>query len=97
MKQLEAWFFGDVAALQTAYPRLGPRLGTQSRFRDPDAIPDTWEALEREFQRCGYFPAGLPKIQIARTVSAHMEPERNRSQSFQHFRQGLLALAGSHS
>ncbi len=92
VRELEAWFFGDVAALHAAFPRLDPHLGTQARFRDPDAIPNTWEALERELQRRGYFPGGLPKIQVAHSISACMEPERNQSSSFQIFRQGLLEL-----
>jgi hypothetical protein len=93
VEELEAWFFGDVAALHAAYPRIDPHLGTKARYRDPDAIRGgTWEALEREMQRQGYFPSGLSKIQAARSISNHMEPDRNRSRSFQVFRQGLLAL-----
>jgi len=93
VQELEAWFFGDPDALCAAYPRLGPNLGKRSRYRNPDAIAGgTWEALERELQRAGYAPGGLAKVATARTVSAHMQPERNRSHSFQVFRQGLLEL-----
>jgi hypothetical protein len=59
----------------------------------PDAIAGgTWEALERLLRRLNYFPEGLPKIAVARKVSEHMDPERNRSKSFQVFRDGLLVL-----
>lgn len=94
VEELEAWFLGDVAALHAVYPRLDPNLERRARFRDPDAIHDTWEALERELQRRGYSPGGLAKIQAARAISAQMDPARNRSRSFQVFRQGLLELVG---
>lgn len=93
IEELEAWFFGDVPALCEAYPRVDENLGERAPYRDPDAIAGgTWEALERELQRVGYFLSGLRKIEAARTISEHMEPERNRSHSFQVFRSGLLAI-----
>jgi len=93
VQELEAWFFGDTAALCAAYPRLKPHLGERSKYSNPDAIAGgTWEALERELQRVGYAPGGLAKVATARVISAHMQPERNRSHSFQIFQQGLLEL-----
>jgi hypothetical protein len=78
VEELEAWFFGDVAALNAAYPRVSVDLGARARYRDPDAIRGgTWEALERELQRGGYFGGGLPKIEVARAISAQMDPVRN--------------------
>jgi hypothetical protein len=95
VQELEAWFFGDTAALCAAYPRLKPHLGERSKYRNPDAIAGgTWEALEHELQRVGYAPGGLAKVATARAVSAHMRPERNRSHSFQVFRSGLLDMIG---
>jgi hypothetical protein len=93
IEELEAWFFGDIEALKAAYPRVPLRLANKARYRDPDAIlGGTWEALERELKRVGYFPSGLNKISAAREISKFMAPERNRSKSFQVFRQGLLEL-----
>ena len=93
VQELEAWFFGDVEALCAAYPRLDPNLAKRSRYRNPDAIAGgAWEALERELQRVGCAPGGLAKVATARAVSEHMQPERNRSHSFQVFQQGLLEL-----
>jgi hypothetical protein len=93
IEELEAWFFGDIEALNAAYPRISLSLGNRARYRDPDAIlGGTWEALERELKRVGYFPAGLNKISAAREISRFMIPERNRSKSFQVFRQGLLEM-----
>jgi hypothetical protein len=92
VEELEAWFFGDTEALALAYPGVPVGLERKARFRDPDAIGGgTWEALERVLQRAGFHRAGLAKIAAARAISAHMEPDRNRSRSFQTFRSGLLA------
>ena len=94
IEELEAWFFGDVEALACAYPRVPATLAKKKRYRDPDAIPGgTWEALEAVLRRSGYYPVGLPKVEVARNISAHMAPQRNRSRSFQVFREGVLSLA----
>ncbi len=93
VEELESWFFGDAIALNQAYPKIPPTIGSQSRYHDPDAIGGgTWEALERELKRVGYFQGGLRKIEAVRTISAHMEPERNISKSFQIFRDGLREM-----
>jgi hypothetical protein len=93
IEELEAWFFGDIQALHDAYPRTSPKLGNRARYRDPDSIiGGTWEALERELRKAGYFSGGLSKISAAREISRFMVPERNRSKSFQVFRQGLIEL-----
>jgi len=93
IEELEAWFFGDVAALAAAYPGIPSTLGGRARFRDPDAIAGgTWEALERELQRAGYYPGGLAKIEAAGRIAAHMDLDRNRSRSFQVFLRGLREL-----
>lgn len=94
IEELEAWFFGDSEAMQLAYPRLTIQMHRQP-FRNPDAIRGgTWEALQRVLQRAGYYRnlRHIPKIEVARAISAHMHPERNRSQSFQAFYQGLRSL-----
>jgi hypothetical protein len=96
IEELEAWFFGDVEALNAAFPRISLNLGNKAKYRDPDAIiGGTWEALERELKRVGYYTGGLSKISAAQEISLCMIPERNRSHSFQVFRQGLLEIIGS--
>jgi hypothetical protein len=93
VEELEAWFFGDPVALHHAYPKLSQSLTKKARYRIPDQIAGgTWEALEQELQRVGYFMGGLPKIEVAKTVSQYMEPQRNTSASFQLFYQTLLEL-----
>lgn len=89
IEELEAWFFGDVTALRIAYPRISKTLDKKSRYRNPDAIDRTWEALERVLQRAGYYRGGLPKVEAARKISKYMDPGRNTSKSFQVFRDAL--------
>lgn len=85
IEELEAWFFGDVVALQRAYRRVPKFLDKSRKFRNPDTIINTWESLEGVLQKVGYYRGGLPKIEVARRISLHMEPSRNISKSFQVF------------
>lgn len=93
IEELEAWFFGDVQALNQAYPKTPETLGHKSRYKDPDSIKGgKWESMERELKRSGYFIGGLRKIEAAKTISAYMEPDKNNSKSFQVFRDGLREM-----
>jgi len=93
IEELEAWFFGDVEALVTAYPRIPNSLANKRGFRDPDAIAGgTWEALERVMKKAGYYQTGMPKIEVARKVSEHMQPDRNKSRCFCLFRDSLREI-----
>ena len=95
IEELEAWFFGDTEALQTAYSRIPENLQDQAGYRDPDAIKGgTYEALERLLKRLNYHQEGLPKTTLAQNIAQHMEPSRNRSKSFQVFVEGLKACVG---
>jgi hypothetical protein len=93
VEELEAWFLGDVEALRRVYPRVPLSLSQRERFRDPDHVTGgAWEALEKLLQAYGYHPAGYPKVEAAQRISKHLEPDRNRSHSFQVFWQGIRAL-----
>lgn len=95
VEELEAWFFGDVKALSAAYPRVPETLADKRGYRDPDAIAGgTWETLERVLKKAGYYKTGMPKIEVARRIASRMDPNRNRSLSFQMFREGLRQMVG---
>lgn len=86
IEELEAWYFGDWAAVRASYPRVSGRIPGQQAYRDPDAVAGgTWEAFERILQRHGYFTAGLNKVEVARAMATQMTPADNRSRSFQNF------------
>jgi len=96
VEELEAWFFGDVEAICQAYPKVSPHLAKQKGYRDPDAIKGgTWEALERVLKKAGYHLGGLDKPKASSEISQYMNPESNRSKSFQVFYQGLLEIIKS--
>lgn len=86
IEELEAWYFGDWAAVHSAYPRASANVPRRHGFRDPDAIAGgTWEAFERVMQTHGYFRGGLLKIEAARMIGAHVDPTRSSSNSFRAF------------
>lgn len=96
IEELEAWYFGDWRAVQAAYPQVDPNIPGKARYRYPDAVVGgTWEAFERVLQRAGYFKTGLRKIEAARAVAQHMDPNRNTSPSFRVFREALDEVAAA--
>ncbi len=91
IEELESWFLGDANALRTAYPKV-KYFENKAKYRNPDEINGgTWEALEKLLQNVGYYPSGLPKVEVARNISKHMNPNSNRSRSFNAFKDGILA------
>lgn len=91
VEELEAWFFGDVDALRAAYPFVSATLHRKAKFRNPDRISGgTWEQLEKILERA--YPTGMPKVEVASKVSQHMDPDVNRSPSFQAFRDAVRAI-----
>ena len=94
IEELEAWYFGDWAAVRAAYPRVSRTIPNKAPYRDPDSIAGgTWEAFERVLQDAGYFKTGWRKIEAARAIAGHMVHGRNRSRSFQVLRDALLEMA----
>jgi hypothetical protein len=93
IEELEAWYFGDWQAVLTAYPGVSPHIPKKSKFRNPDAIlGGTWECLQRVLQSAGLFEGGLRKIEAAREIAPHMNPQRNTSPSFRLFCSTLTEL-----
>lgn len=93
IEELEAWYFGDWNAVQTAYPKVPVTIPRKAPYRNSDAIKGgTWEALERIFQRVGYFSTGLRKAECARSIARHMDIHNNGSHSFSMFRGAVQAM-----
>ena len=86
VEELEAWYFGNRAAVRGAYPRMPENTPRQKRYRNPDAIPDTWENFERILKKAGYCKQGMRKVEVATNIGNHFESEHNISTSFQIFR-----------
>ena len=95
IEELEAWFIGDADAVRAAFPGVSATFERNRSLRDPDAVRGgTWEALSRVLRRAGYFVTGYRKITAARAIAEHMDPERNRSKSFQVFRDACREWGG---
>jgi hypothetical protein len=91
VEELEAWYFGDWQAVQAAYPKVSASIPKRQGFRDPDAIRGgTWESFERVLKNHGYFKTGLPKIDVARSIGAHMFADRSSSASFKAFSAAIM-------
>jgi len=95
IEELEAWYFGDWEAVRQVYARVKRTIPSVAQYRDPDAIAGgTWEAFERLLKKSGYFRNGLRKTEAARVLGKHIEPDHNRSRSFQVFRDVVLEAVG---
>ncbi|OEU42408.1 hypothetical protein BGV40_09765 [Methanosarcina sp. Ant1] len=91
IEELEAWYFGDWAAVKRAYPRVSANIPQKEAYRNPDAISGgTWEAFERLMKKSGYFEGGLRKIEAARHLGRQIDWQHNSSLSFQYFRDAVL-------
>ena len=90
IEELEAWFLGDIKALLTAYPKVLKSRQDQ----DPDAITGPHKVLGRMLKQSNDHRGGLPKTAVAQNIAQHMEPNRNKSRSFQVFIEGLKACVG---
>ncbi|MGH8581217.1 MAG: DUF4276 family protein [Gammaproteobacteria bacterium] len=96
IEELEAWYFGDWAAVRRCFPRVAPSVSAHARYRDPDSISGgTWEAFERLLQRAGYHKTGLRKVEVARLLGEACDPAVNRSRSFCAFRDAILGAASA--
>ena len=84
IEELEAWFFGDPKAVRKAFPRVSKTFERQAKYRNPDAIVGgTHEALGCLLKR--HYRKELTKTVVAQKIASHMEPDRNKSRSFQVF------------
>ena len=96
MTELESWFIGDMMAVRAAYPRITRRDMRLRSGESVDSLPQAWEWLERQLIRRGYFVTRMPKVEVARTIAAHLslDPTRNTSRSFQLFLRTLREVYG---
>ena len=98
IEESEAWLLGDRDAVKAAYP--GAKDSVLNGYVQ-DSICDTWEVLadavhpggSARLRKSGYSAAGLAKCEWAESIAPHLDMDRNRSRSFQVFRDGVKALA----
>lgn len=93
----EAWLLGDRNAVQTAYPAAKAAI---LDAYEQDSVCGTWEVLadavhaqgSTSLKKKGYPEVGIAKCDWARTIAPLVDVERNRSPSFQRFRDGIRTL-----
>ena len=94
----EAWLLGDRDAVKAACP--GAKDSVLNGYVQ-DSICGTWEVLadavhpggSARLKKSGYPAAGAAKCEWAESIAPHLDMDRNRSRSFQVFRDGVKALA----
>lgn len=85
--ELEAWYLGDMPALQSAFPSFPVQsLGRKTHLRNPDSYVNPKNELKK---RVGDYP----QIATARLIASHMSVEENRSHSFRSFVSGVRRIA----
>ena len=95
----EAWLLGDRDAVKAAYPNAKDAV---LKGYTQDSICGTWEVLadavhpggSAPLKNAGYRAAGRAKCDWARNIAPRLDVNRNRSKSFQVFRDGVRRLAG---
>lgn len=94
----EAWLLGDLAAVRSVYPKARERVLTAYVN---DSICGTWETLADAvypggavaLRAKGSQAVGAEKSRWATAIAPHVDPDANRSPSFQYFRRQLQRLA----
>lgn len=90
-QELEAWYLGDLASVESALHLTGlKRHQNNQRFRQPDAVVQPANAL-RDLTRRKY-----QKLSGSRAIGEIISTDANLSQSFQVFVSGVRRLVGVH-
>lgn len=98
IEESEAWLLGDTEAVRGAYPKAKASI---LRGYVQDSICGTWEVLadavfpggSAKLRKQGYPNTGTAKCEWAQKIAPRLDVERNRSKSFQVFRDGIKNLA----
>ena len=83
--ELEAWYLGDLDAVERAYNKNLSSLKNKRKYKNPDNIDHPKFELQR------YLP-NMSQIYGAQRISKYMNIDKNTSHSFRVFVQGVLAL-----
>ena len=80
-RELEAWYFGDLDAVQRAFPKSNAtKHQDRAKYRNPDTIVCPSVELQR-IAKGIYLHKGI----AAKTVPQYMDVHNNSSKSFNHF------------
>ncbi|MBE7734368.1 DUF4276 family protein [Devosia faecipullorum] len=101
IEEIEAWYFGDREAVQTAYP--GAKVNILDNYIQ-DSVCNTWEMLadaiypggSAAIKKAGWPLPGQVKCEWAEKIGPLLEVDCNLSPSFGKFRDGLRHLVADH-
>jgi hypothetical protein len=87
--ELEAWYWGDLEAVEKAFSKTGLQvLSRQRLFRDPDSIRNPKDELRKRLPR-------YEQQSGAKAIAAHIDPARNTSHSFGVFFRSLSSATSA--
>lgn len=87
-RELESWYFGDLAAVATAFGIASlTAQAAKAKYRTPDKIVNPATELQRVTS------GRYQKVGGSRAIGLHLDPERNLSRSFRVFVEGILRLS----
>lgn len=85
--ELESWYLGDLLAVEAGLKITGlARIQEKEKYRNPDAILNSAEVLEKITK------GQYQKVSGSREIGKHLEVGRNRSHSFRVFTEGLVRI-----
>ncbi len=85
-QELEAWFLGDLTAVETAYPASqATKFQKSKKYRTPDSLTNASQELSRLTGIQG-------KTSKASAIAKHLDHSRNHSHSFQVFFRTLQSI-----
>lgn len=91
-RELEAWYLGDMSAIQQAYPRFNANLfKSKAEFRNVDKLQSPNHELLKiipEYSNRDY----LPKLEAAEYISPFLDLKNNKSESFNQTISAILKL-----
>ena len=98
IEEIESWLLGDPLAVKLAYPDADEAV-LNSYIQD--SVCGTWEVLadavdrrgSSRLRRANYQEIGKTKRRWAEQIAPQMDVNRNKSKSFQVFRDGIRNLA----
>lgn len=83
--ELEAWYWGDLAAVSAAYGKNLTALSRHKQYREPDQIENPKRELKRFLPQMG-------QIEGANRIAPYMDLQNNTSYSFGVFVRGVQTL-----
>jgi hypothetical protein len=94
-RELESWFLGDLAAIQSAYPRFKPEQYIhKAEFRDVDDIDYPSRKLMTIIPEYSKRDT-LPKLEVSGAIAPLLDLEKNSSPSFNHTIAAIRKLSAS--